>query len=262
MRYMLFDRNVAAYGNTASAIYIGTGSASTAQRDMWIDHCRFVNNVGNRYTVYVDTNYTNNNLLKINDTVFDSNTVKYGRTDGDAALLYIAYGNSVQMSDCTITKTQGEGRVLRYYGGGTLDKDGNAVPATGIFTNVTITDNKNCYYTPVSLTNANSADSDAWKTLSIQAQSTWTGCTITGNAASITSRRDAAGGFEVYKQNVTLDSCTISDNSGPNGGVYVSSPLTNYGFGDPQEGVVTFTNCDITGNHGTVALGAGGMGMM
>lgn len=261
MRYMLFDRNVAAYGNTASAIYIGTGSASTAQRDMWIDHCRFVNNVGNRYTVYVDTNYTNNNLLKINDTVFDSNTVKYGRTDGDAALLYIAYGNSVQMSDCTITKTQGEGRVLRYYGGGTLDKDGNAVPATGIFTNVTITDNKNCYYTPVSLTNANSADSDAWKTLSIQAQSTWTDCTITGNAASITSRRDAAGDFEVYKQNVTLDSCTISDNSGPNGGVYVSSPLTNYGFGDPQEGVVTFTNCDITGNHGTVALGAGGMGI-
>lgn len=261
MRYMLFDRNVAAYGNTASAIYISTGSASTAQRDMWIDHCHFVNNVGNRYTVYVDTNYTNKNLLKINNTVFDNNTVKYGRTDGDAALLYIAYGNSVMMSDCTITKTQGEGRVLRYYGGGTLDKDGNAVPATGIFTNVTITDNKNCYYTPVSLTNANRADSDEWKKLSIQAQSTWTDCTITGNAASITSRRDAAGGFEVYKQNVTLDSCTISDNSGPNGGVYVSSPLTNYGFGDPQEGVVTFTNCDITGNHGTVALGAGGMGI-
>lgn len=261
MRYMLFDRNVAAYGNTASAIYIGTGSASTAQRDMWIDHCRFENNEGNRYTVYVDTNYTNKNLLKINDTVFDNNTVKYGRTDGDAALLHIAYGNSVMMSDCTITKTQGEGRVLRYYGGGTLDKDGNAFPATGTFTNVTITDNKNCYYTPVSLTNANRADSDAWKTLSIQAQSTWTGCTITGNAASITSRRDAAGGFEVYKQNVTLDSCTISNNSGPNGGVYVSSPLTNYGFGDPQEGVATFTNCDITGNHGTVALGAGGMGI-
>ena len=261
MRYMLFEGNVAAYGNTASAIYISTGSASTAQRDMRIDHCRFVNNVGNRYTVYVDTNYTNNNLLKINNTVFDNNTVKYGRTDGDAALLYIAYGNSVMMSDCTITKTQGEGRVLRYYGGGTLDKDGNAVPATGIFTNVTITDNKNCYYTPVSLTNANRADSDEWKKLSIQAKSTWTGCTITGNAASITSRRDAAGGFEVYKQNVTLDSCTISDNSGPNGGVYVSSPLTNYGFGDPQEGVVTFTNCDITGNHGTVALGAGGMGI-
>ena len=261
MRYMLFDRNVAAYGNTASAIYIGTGSASTAQRDMWIDHCRFENNEGNRYTVYVDTNYTNKNLLKINDTVFDNNTVKYGRTDGDAALLYIAYGNSVEMSDCTITKTQGEGRVLRYYGGGTLDKDGNAVPATGTFTNVTITDNKNCYYTPVSLTNANRADNDEWKKLSIQAKSTWTGCTITGNAASITSRRDAAGGFEVYKQNVTLDSCTISDNSGPNGGVYVSSPLTNYGFGDQQEGVVTFTNCDITGNHGTVALGAGGMGI-
>ena len=261
MRYMLFDGNVAAYNSTASAIYIGTGSASTAQRDMWIDHCRFVNNEGNRYTVYVDTNYTNKNLLKINNTVFDNNTVKYGRTDGDAALLYIAYGNSVQMSDCTITKTQGEGRVLRYYGGGTLDKDGNAVPATGTFTNVTITDNKNCYYTPVSLPNANSADNDEWKTRSIQAQSIWKDCTITGNAASITSRRDAAGGFEVYKQNVTLDSCTISDNSGPNGGVYVSSPLTNYGFGDQQEGVVTFTNCDITGNHGTVALGAGGMGI-
>lgn len=260
MRYMLFDRNVAAYGNTASAIYIGTGSASTAQRDMRIDHCRFVNNVGNRYTVYVDTNYTNKNLLKINDTVFDNNTVKYGRTDGDAALLYIAYGNSVMMSDCTITKTQGEGRVLRYYGGGTLDKDGKAFPATGTFTNVTITDNKNCYYTPVSLTNANRADSDEWKKLSIQAQSTWKDCTITGNAASITSQ-DGAGGFEVYKQNVTLDNCTISNNSGPNGGVYVSSPLTNYGFGNQQEGVVTFTNCYITGNHGTAARGSGGMGI-
>ena len=259
MRYMLFDRNVAAYGNTPSAIYIGTGSASTAQRDMWIDHCRFENNVGNRYTVYVDTNYTNNNLLKINDTVFDNNTVKYGRTDGDAALLYIAYGNSVMMSDCTITKTQGEGRILRYYGGGTL-KDGNAVPATGIFTNVTITDNKNCYYTPVSLPNANSSDGDEWKTRSIQAQSTWKDCTITGNAASITSP-DSAGGFAVSKQNVTLEHCTISNNSGPNGGVYVSSPLTSYGFGDQQEGVVTFTNCDITGNHGTAARGAGGMGI-
>lgn len=260
MRYMLFDGNVAAYGNTASAIYIGTGSASTAQRDMWIDHCRFVKNVGNRYTVYVDTNYTNKNLLKINDTVFDNNTVKYGRTDGDAALLYIAYGNSVQMRDCTITKTQGEGRILRYYGGGTLDKDGKAVPATGTFTNVTITDNKNCYYTPVSLPNANSADNDEWKTRSIQAQSTWKDCTITGNAASITGP-DSAGGFEVYKQNVTLDNCTISNNSGPNGGVYVSSPLTNYGFGNQQEGVVTFTNCTITGNHGTAARGAGGMGI-
>ena len=260
MRHMLFDGNVAAYGNTASAIYIGTGSASTAQRNMWIDHCRFENNVGNRYTVYVDTNYTNNNLLKINDTVFDNNTVKYGRTDGDAALLHIAYGNSVEMSDSTITKTQGEGRILRYYGGGTLDKDGKAVPATGTFTNVTITDNKNCYYTPVSLPNANRADSDEWKKLSIQAQSTWKDCTITGNAASITSQ-DGAGGFEVYKQNVTLEHCTISNNSGPNGGVYVSSPLTNYGFGDQQEGVVTFTNCHITGNHGTAARGAGGMGI-
>ena len=260
MRYMLFDGNVAAYGNTPSAIYIGTGSVSTAQRDMWIDHCRFVKNVGNRYTVYVDTNYTYNNLLKINDTVFDNNTVKYGRTDGDAALLYIAYGNSVEMSDCTITKTQGEGRILRYYGGGTLDKDGKAVPATGTFTNVTITDNKNCYYTPVSLPNANSSDGDEWKTRSIQAQSNWKDCTITGNAASITSP-DSAGGFAVSKQNVTLEHCTISNNSGPNGGVYVSSPLTNYGFGDQQEGVVTFTNCDITGNHGTAARGAGGMGI-
>ena len=260
MRYMLFDGNVAAYNSTPSAIYIGTGSASTAQRDMWIDHCRFENNVGNRYTVYVDTNYTNNNLLKINDTVFDNNTVKYGRTDGEAALLYIAYGNSVMMRDCTITKTQGEGRILRYYGGGTLDKDGKAVPATGTFTNVTITDNKNCYYTPVSLTNANSSDGDEWKTRSIQAQSTWKDCTITGNAASITSP-DSAGGFAVSKQNVTLEHCTISNNSGPNGGVYVSSPLTSYGFGDQQEGVVTFTNCDITGNHGTAARGAGGMGI-
>ena len=260
MRYMLFDRNVAAYNNTASAIYIDTGSASMARRDMWIDHCHFEKNVGNRYTVYVDTNYTNNNLLKINDTVFDNNTVKYGRTDGEAALLYIAYGNNVKMSDCTITKTQGEGRVLRYYGGGTLGKDGNAVPATGTFTNVTITDNKNCYYTPVSLPNANSSDGDEWKTRSIQAQSTWKDCTITGNAASITSP-DSAGGFAVSKQNVTLEHCTISNNSGPNGGVYVSSPLTSYGFGDQQEGVVTFTNCDITGNHGTAARGAGGMGI-
>ena len=260
MRYMLFDGNIAAYSGTASAIYIGTGSASMARRDMWIDHCHFEKNVGNRYTVYVDTNYTNNNLLKINDTVFDNNTVKYGRTDGEAALLYIAYGNSVKMSDCTITKTQGEGRVLRHYGGGTLDKDGNAVPATSTFTNVTITDNKNCYYTPVSLTNANSSDGNEWKTRSIQAVSTWTGCTITGNAASITSP-DSAGGFAVSKQNVTLDNCTISNNSGPNGGVYVSSPLTNYGFGDQQEGAVTFTNCTITGNHGTAARGAGGMGI-
>ena len=260
MRNMLFDGNVAAYNSTASAIYIGTGSASTAQRDMWIDHCHFEKNVGNRYTVYVDTNYTNKNQLKINDTVFDNNTVKYGRTDGEAALLYIAYGNSVEMCDSTITNTQGQGRILRYYGGGTLDKDGKAVPATGTFTNVTITDNKNCYYTPVSLPNANSSDGDEWKTRSIQAQSTWKDCTITGNAASITSP-DSAGGFAVSKQNVTLEHCTISNNSGPNGGVYVSSPLTNYGFGDQQEGVVTFTNCDITGNHGTAARGAGGMGI-
>ena len=260
MRNMLFDGNVAAYNSTASAIYIGTGSASTAQRDMWIDHCRFEKNVGNRYTVYVDSNATNNNLLRINDTVFDNNTVKYGRTDGDASLLFVSYGNNVEMRDSSITNTQGQGRVIRLLGGGTLDAEGNAVPATSTFTNVTITDNKNCYYTPVVLTNGNSTENDTWKRWSIQAQTTWKDCTITGNAASITSP-DSAGGFAVSKQNVTLDNCTISNNSGPNGGVYVSSPLTSYGFGDQQEGAVTFTNCDITGNHGTAARGAGGMGI-
>ena len=260
MRNMLFDGNVAAYNSTASAIYIGTGSASTAQRDMWIDHCRFEKNVGNRYTVYVDSNATNNNRLRINDTVFDNNTVKYGRTDGDASLLFVSYGNNVEMCDSSITNTQGQGRVIRLLGGGTLDAEGNAVPATSTFTHVTITNNKNCYYTPVVLTNGNSTENDTWKRWSIQAKSTWTDCTITGNAASITSP-DSAGGFAVSKQNVTLEHCTISNNSGPNGGVYVSSPLTSYGFGDQQEGTVTFTNCDITGNHGTAARGAGGMGI-
>ena len=260
MRNMLFDGNVAAYNSTASAIYIGTGSASTAQRDMWIDHCHFEKNVGNRYTVYVDSNATNKNLLKINDTVFDNNTVKYGRTDGDASLLFVSYGNNVEMRDSSITNTQGQGRVIRLLGGGTLDAEGNAVPATSTFTHVTITNNKNCYYTPVVLTNGNSTENDTWKRWSIQAKSTWADCTITGNAASITSP-DSAGGFAVSKQNVTLDNCTISNNSGPNGGVYVSSPLTSYGFGDQQEGAVTFTNCDITGNHGTAARGAGGMGI-
>lgn len=260
MRNMLFDGNVAAYNSTASAIYIGTGSASTAQRDMWIDHCHFEKNVGNRYTVYVDSNATNNNLLRINDTVFDNNTVKYGRTDGDASLLFVSYGNNVEMCDSSITNTQGQGRVIRLLGGGTLDAEGNAVPATSTFTHVTITNNKNCYYTPVVLTNGNSTENDTWKRWSIQAKSTWTECTITGNAASIASP-DSAGGFAVSKQNVTLEYCTISNNSGPNGGVYVSSPLTSYGFGDQQEGAVTFANCDITGNHGTAARGAGGIGI-
>ena len=258
MRYMLFDDNVAAYGNTASAIYIDTGSASTAQRDMWIDHCRFVNNVGNRYTVYVNTNYTNKNLLKINDTVFDNNTVKYGRTDGDAALLYIAYGNSVMMSDCTITKTQGKGGALRLLGGGTLDAEGNAVPATSTFTNVTITDNKNCYYTPVVLTNGNSTENDTWQRWSIKAQTTWTDCTITGNVASIASAT-AAGGLGITKQDVTLNNCVISNNVGNTGGVYISAPLTNRGYGDQSETKVVLNDCQVTDNRSTRWDGAGGI---
>ena len=258
MRNMLFDGNVAAYSNTASAICIDSASAATTLRDMLIDHCRLVNNVANRYTVYVGTNYANNNLLKINDTVFDNNTVKYGSTDSEAAVLYVSYGNSVEMSNSSITNTQGQGRVLRHYGGGTLDADGNAVPATSTFNNVTIADNKNCYYTPVILTNANNADSDEWKTRSIQAQSTLTDCTITGNAAKVSSPENA-GGLAIYKQNVTLDHCTISSNSGGNGGVYVSSPSTSLGFGNQQEGVATFNNCDITGNQGTWPRGAGGI---
>ncbi len=258
MRNMLFDGNVAAYNSTASAIYIGTAGSGTAERDLMIDHCEFTENVGNSGTVYVDYNFANNNQLSITNTKFDNNTVKY---DNDSsAVLYIRYGNNVRMSDSSITKTQGKGGALRLLGGGTLDAEGNAVPATSTFTNVTITDNKNCYYTPVVLTNGNSTENDTWQRWSIQAQSTWTGCTITGNAASITSP-DSAGGFAVSKQNVTLDHCTISNNSGPNGGVYVSSPLTSYGFGDQQEGAVTFINCDITGNHGTAARGAGGIGI-
>ena len=258
MRNMLFDGNVAAYSNTASAICIDSASAATTQRDMWIDHCRLVNNVANRYTVYVDTNYANNNLLKINDTVFDNNTVKYGSTDSEAAVLYVNYGNNVKMSDSSITNTQGEGRALRLNGGGTLDADSNAVPATGAFTNVTIADNKNCYYTPVLLTNGNSTENDTSQRWSIQAVSTLTDCTITGNAAKVSSPENA-GGLAIYKQNVTLDHCTISSNSGGNGGVYVSSPSTSLGFGNQQEGVATFNNCDITGNQGTWPRGAGGI---
>ena len=256
MRNMLFDGNVAAYNSTASAIYIGTAGSGTAERDLMIDHCEFTENVGNSGTVYVDYNFANNNQLSITNTKFDNNTVKY---DNDSsAVLYIRYGNNVRMSDSSITKTQGKGGALRLLGGGTLDAEGNAVPATSTFTNVTITDNKNCYYTPVVLTNGNSTENDTWQRWSIKAQTTWTDCTITGNVASIASAT-AAGGLGITKQDVTLNNCVISNNVGNTGGVYISAPLTNRGYGDQSETKVVLNDCQVTDNRSTRWDGAGGI---
>ena len=256
MRNMLFKGNVAAYGDGASAIYIGSASSSTAERELWIDHCDFVENVGNKSTVYVDVNYANNNQLRITNTNFDNNTVKYGDNNAEAAVLYIVHGNNLQMSDSTITNTQGKGRALRLYGGGTLDADGNACPAVSEFTNVTIKDNKNSVYSAVSLTSANSANSDDNKKNSIQAVSTWTNCTISDNVSSGSSV-DIAGGLDVYKQLVTLNECTISNNSNVHstGGIYVSGSLTMYGFGTQTETTLTLNNTTVSGNSGNFAGG-------
>ena len=251
MRNMLFDGNVAAYGGTASAIYVGNTGSGEAERQILIDHCRIVKNVAPAYTVYIADTYYLGNRTQITNTVFDNNTIR--SDSGDYSVLLVHYGNNLEVSNTSFTNTQGKGRVIRVLGGGDYKNDTNYVPAYSTFDNVTIKDNTNCLYTPVYISNLNENYRDDYARYSVQASTTWSNCVLTNNASSTGNYN--VGAFYVYKQFLTMENCQITNNKGQYGAVGLAGPLTSIGKGEQKQMETTFTGCKIAGNEGGSAGG-------
>ena len=251
MRNMLFDDNIAAYGGTASAIYVGNTGSGEAERQILIDHCRIVNNVAPAYTVYIADTYYLGNRTQITNTVFDNNTIR--SDSGDYSVLLVHYGNNLEVSNTSFTNTQGKGRVIRVLGGGDYKNDTNYVPAYSTFDNVTIKDNTNCLYTPVYISNLNENYRDDYARYSVQASTTWSNCVLTNNASSTGNYN--VGAFYVYKQFLTMENCQITNNKGQYGAVGLAGPLTSIGKGEQKQMEATFTGCKIADNEGGSAGG-------
>lgn len=251
MRNMLFDGNIAAYGGTASAIYVGNTGSGEAERQILIDHCRIVKNVAPAYTVYIADTYYLGNRTQITNTVFDNNTIR--SDSGDYSVLLVHYGNNLEVSNTSFTNTQGKGRVIRVLGGGDYKNDTNYVPAYSTFDNVTIKDNTNCLYTPVYISNLNENYRDDYARYSVQASTTWSNCVLTNNASSTGNYN--VGAFYVYKQFLTMENCQITNNKGQYGAVGLAGPLTSIGKGEQKQMEATFTGCKIADNEGGSAGG-------
>ena len=252
MRNMLFDGNIAAYGGTASAIYVGNTGSGEAERQILIDHCRIVNNVAPAYTVYIADTYYLGNRTQITNTVFDNNTIR--SDSGDYSVLLVHYGNNLEVSNTSFTNTQGKGRVIRVLGGGDYKNDTNYVPAYSTFDNVTIKDNTNCLYTPVYISNLNENYRDDYARYSVQASTTWRNCTLTNNASKATDNY-RGGAFRVEKQLFTMNDCEITGNRGQHGAIVLQGPLNPVGKGEQKHTEVNLTNCKIAGNEGGSAGG-------
>lgn len=253
MRYMLFDRNVAAYGGTASAIYVGAIGSGTGERQIWIDHCSIVNNVSPAYTVYLNYAYSLGNLTRITNTEFDKNTItSAGR---DYAVLGANTGNNLEVSDTSFTNTQGKGRVIRLIGGGAYKGDEVFEPAQTTFTRVTVKDNTNCQYTPIYLSTGNSSRPGNNENLcSMLASSTWNNCIIANNASKATDNYQG-GAFCVEKQLFTMNDCEITGNRGQHGAIVLYGPLNPVGKGEQKPTEVNLANCKIADNEGGSAGG-------
>ena len=253
MRYMLFDGNVAAYGGTASAIYVGAIGGGTGERQIWIDHCSIVNNVSPAYTVYLNYAYSLGNRTRITNTKFDKNTITSARTD--YAVLGANTGNNLDVSDTSFTNTQGKGSVICLIGGGAYKGDEVFEPAQTTFTRVTVKDNTNCQYTPIYLSTVNSSRPDNNENLrSMLASSTWNNCIIANNASKATDNYQG-GAFRVEKQLFTMNDCEITGNRGQHGAIVLYGPLNPVGKGEQKPTEVNLNNCKIADNEGGSAGG-------
>ena len=252
MRNMLFNGNVAAYGSTASAIYVGAIGSGTGERQIWIDHCSIVNNVSPAYTVYLNYAYSLGNLTRITNTEFDKNTIT--SASRDYAVLYANTGNNLDVRDTSFTNTQGKGCVIRVLGGGDYKNDTNYVPAYSTFDNVTIKDNTNCLYTPVYISNLNENYRDDYARYSVQASTTWSNCVLTNNASKATDNYQS-GAFCVEKQLFTMNNCEITGNRGQHGAIVLYGPLKPVGKGEQKPTEVNLNNCKIAYNEGGSAGG-------
>ena len=252
MRNMLFDDNIAAYGGTASAIYVGNTGSGEAERQILIDHCRIVNNEAPAYTVYIADTYYLGNRTQITNTVFDNNTIR--SDSGDYSVLLVHYGNNLEVSNTSFTNTQGKGRVIRVLGGGDYKNDTNYVPAYSTFDNVTIKDNTNCLYTPVYISNLNENYRDDYARYSVQASTTWSNCVLTNNASKATDNYQG-GAFRVEKQLFTMNNCEITSNRGQHGAIVLYGPLKPVGKGEQKPTEVNLNKCKIAYNEGGSAGG-------
>ena len=253
MRYMLFDGNVAAYGGTASAIYVGAIGSGTGERQIWIDHCSIVNNVSPAYTVYLNYAYSLGNLTRITNTEFDKNTITSARRD--YAVLGANTGNNLDVSDTSFTNTQGKGCVICLIGGGAYKGDEVFEPAQTTFTRVTVKGNTNCQYTPIYLSTVNSSRPGNNENLrSMLASSTWNNCIIANNASKATDNYQG-GAFCVDKQLFTMNGCEITGNRGQHGAIVLYGPLKPVGKGEQKPTEVNLNKCKIADNEGGSAGG-------
>ena len=253
MRYMLFDGNVAAYGGTASAIYVGAIGSGTGKRQIWIDHCSIVNNVSPAYTVYLNYAYSLGNLTRITNTEFDKNTITSARRD--YAVLGANTGNNLDVNDTSFTNTQGKGCVICLIGGGAYKGDEVFEPAQTTFTRVTVKGNTNCQYTPIYLSTVNSSRPGNNENLrSMLASSTWNNCIIANNASKATDNYQG-GAFCVDKQLFTMNDCEITGNRGQHGAIVLYGPLKPVGKGEQKPTEVNLNKCKIAYNEGGSAGG-------
>lgn len=242
LRYAKFEGNTADTGTVG--VYVGGGNANIPDRTVTIDNCTFTNNKGQSYDLRLGSNSNPNSQITVSNVTFDGETVSHR----DGSVVYLDRRNNLTMENVTIQNTKGQAHMILLYGGALKDADGNYQPVKHTLTNVNVLNNTQCYDVPVYLYSDNSNANESWLLCSCQCNTTMTDCTISGNVSTRTSTNDGVGALYIYKSNVTMKGCTISNNQGGNGTIRLLSPSELVGYGPKTECTLTMENCTVTGN--------------
>ena len=242
LRYAKFEENTADTGTVG--VYVGGGNANIPDRTVTIDNCTFTNNKGQSYDLRLGSNSNPNSQITVSNVTFDGETVSHR----DGSVVYLDRRNNLTMENVTIQNTKGQAHMILLYGGALKDADGNYQPVQHTLTNVNVLNNTQCYDVPVYLYSDNSNANESWLLCSCQCNTTMTNCTISGNVSTRTSTNDGVGALYIYKSNVTMKGCTISNNQGGNGTIRLLSPSELVGYGPKTECTLTMENCTVTDN--------------
>ena len=242
LRYAKFEENTADTGTVG--VYVGGGIANIPDRTVTIDNCTFTNNKGQYYDLRLGRNSAPNSQITVSNVTFDGETVSHR----DGSVVYLDRRNNLTMENVTIQNTKGQAHMILLYGGALKDADGNYQPVQHTLTNVKVLNNTQCYDVPVYLYSDNANYDESWKLYSGQCNTTMTDCEISGNVSTRTSTNDGVGALYIYKSNVTVKGCTISNNQGGNGTIRLLSPSELVGYGPQTECTLTMENCTVTDN--------------
>ena len=240
LRYAKFEGNTADTGTVG--VYVGGGNASIPDRTVMIDHCTFTGNSGKSYDLRFGGNSAPDSQITVSNVTFDGENISHR----DGSVVYLDWRNNLTMEKVTIQNTKGQAHMIQLYGGALKDTDGNYQPVQHTLTNVKVLDNTQCYGAPVYLYSGNTNANEGYLLQSGQCNTTMTECTISGNVS--TSTNGDAGALYIYKSNVTMTGCKISNNQGGNGTIRLLSPSELVGYGPKTECTLTMENCTVTGN--------------